>query len=262
MNASERRRKDSGDPDSLAGAVAVVTGASRGIGRAIAVGLARAGADVVGVARSGHALRELGTEIQATGGGFHHVAVDLADPDAPARVAEAAWAWRDRVDVLVNGAGILIRTEVPDVTLEQWELQVGLNVRAPFFLTQELGRRMMASGGGAVVNVTSVAADVVTRATAVYSATKAALVHLTRVFAVRFAPAVRVNAVGPSYIRTDLNAAWLDDEENRRFVLDRTPLGRVGTPADVVGAVVFLASPAAAYVTGHHLLVDGGWTAQ
>jgi NAD(P)-dependent dehydrogenase (short-subunit alcohol dehydrogenase family) len=243
-------------------AVAVVTGASRGIGRAIALGMAGAGADVIGVARDSSALDALGADVEAVGRRFQALPVDLAAEDGPLQAAERAWAWRGRVDVLVNAAGVLVRSEVPDVSVEQWNAQFAVNVRAPFFLTQAIGGRMHVRGGGAVVNVTSVAAEVTTRAPTVYASSKAALVQMTRVLAVRWAPVVRVNAVGPSYVRTALNEAWLDEEANHRFVLDRTPLGRVGEPGDVVGAVVFLASPAASYVTGQHLLVDGGWTAQ
>ena len=243
-------------------AVALVTGASRGIGRAIAVGLAEAGAHVIGVARDSSALDELGADLTLLGRRFQALGVDLATEDGPLEAAERAWAWRGGVDVLVNTAGMIVRSEVPDVSVGQWNAQFAVNVRAPFFLTQAIGGRMHARGGGAVVNVTSVAAEVTTRAPTVYASSKAALVQMTRVLAVRWAPVVRVNAVGPSYVRTALNEAWLEEDTNHRFVLDRTPLGRVGEPADVVGAAVFLASPAASYITGQHLLVDGGWTAQ
>ena len=246
----------------LRGRVVVVTGASRGIGRAIAAGAAEAGADVVAVARTESALTDLGREVASSGRRYLPVVADLLETESIEAVAGAAWEWQGRVDILINAAGMIVRSEPPDVTPEQWDIQVALNARSPFFLTQSIGRRMLAGNGGAVVNVTSVAAEVTTGASTIYAVSKAALVQMTRVLAVRWAPRIRVNAVGPSYIRTDINAAWLDEPANRRYVLDRSPMGRIGEPTDVVGAVLFLASPAAAYITGQHLLVDGGWTAQ
>jgi NAD(P)-dependent dehydrogenase (short-subunit alcohol dehydrogenase family) len=245
----------------LSGATALVTGASRGIGRAIALALARAGADVVGLARTEASLATLGEEVAAAGRAFLPLVVDVGEVEALPAAAPAAWAWHDGVDVLVNVAGTIVRTDPPEVTPDAWDRTFAVNVRGPFFLTQELGARMLA-GGGSVVNVTSLAAEVVTRAPLTYQASKAALLQLTRTLAVRWAPRVRVNAVGPGYVRTSLNAEWLDRPDNRAYVEANTPLARVGTPEDVVGAVVFLASPAAAYVTGQHLLVDGGWSVQ
>jgi NAD(P)-dependent dehydrogenase (short-subunit alcohol dehydrogenase family) len=246
----------------LGGAVALVTGASRGIGRAAALALAEAGYDVVGLARGEADLESLGKEVAAAGRSFLPVAADLTEVERLPDVVAAAWDWRGGLDVLVNVAGVIVRTEPPAVTPEAWDRTFDVNVRGPFFLTQEVGARMLAGRGGSIVNVASLAGEVVTRAAVPYQASKAALIQLTRALAVRWAPRVRVNAVGPGYIRTSLNAAWLDDPDNRAYVEGHTPLGRVGQVEDVAGAVVFLASPAAAYVTGQHLLIDGGWSAQ
>jgi NAD(P)-dependent dehydrogenase (short-subunit alcohol dehydrogenase family) len=257
------RRDESSDlRDTLADATVLVTGGSRGIGRAISLACGRAGADVIVASRRPSDVDALRDELREHGSELLAIPADLADATQLARLAEEAWAWRGRVDALVNCAGMLVRQDVLETTPEAWDDTFTLNVRAAFFLSQALGRRMIEAGGGAIVNVASVAAEVTTRAPVAYSVSKAALVHLTRVLAVNFAPAVRVNAVGPAYIRTDINAAWLEQPANRDFVLERTPLGRVGAPADVAGAVVFLASGQAGYVTGQHLLVDGGWTAQ
>jgi NAD(P)-dependent dehydrogenase (short-subunit alcohol dehydrogenase family) len=146
------------------------------------------------------------------------------------------------------------------VTPEDWDVVFGVNARGSFFLTQAVGTRMAEASGGAVVNVASIAGEVVTRASVPYQASKAALIQMTRALAIRWAPKVRVNAVGPGYIRTSLNSAWLDVEDNRRYVESNTPLGRIGTPDDVVGAVVFLSSQAASYITGQHVKIDGGWS--
>lgn len=244
----------------LEGKRALVTGASRGIGRAIAVGLADAGCHVAGLARSSEALAALGEEIEAKGRRFLPVEQDLGTVNAIPAAAERAWQWCDGFDILVNAAGIIVRTDPLAVTPAEWDEVFALNVRGTFFLTQAVGSRMLDAGGGSIVSVTSLAGEIVTRAAISYQASKAALIQLTRALAVHWAPTVRVNAVAPGYVRTDLNAAWLEEEENRAYVLDSTPLRRVGQPSDVVGAVTFLASPAAAYVTGQNLRVDGGWS--
>ena len=246
----------------LEGRRALVTGASRGIGRAIALGLAEAGCDVAGLSRSGAALAELGSEIEALGRSFLPVELDLASVDEIPAGVMRAWDWREGIDILVNAAGIIIRTDPLDVTPAEWDEVFAVNVRGTYFLTQAVGRMMLDAEGGSIITVTSLAGEVVTRAAVSYQASKAALIQLTRALAVHWSPKVRVNAVAPGYIRTDLNAAWLDDEENRGYVLGKTPLGRVGEPLDVVGVVRFLASPAASYVTGQNLRVDGGWSVQ
>ena len=244
----------------LDGKTVLVTGATRGIGRAIAVAVAEAGADVVGLARTKDSLLDLGHEIESMGRRFLPVVEDLGDVEAVGRAVPVVWDWSGGIDVLINAAGTIIRSEPPDVKPSEWDQIMAVNARGPFFLTQEIGTRMLIDGGGSVVNIASLAAEFVTKASVVYQASKAALVQLTRALAVRWAPDVRVNAVGPGYIRTSLTEQWLADEANLGYVENRTPQGRVGTPDDVVGAVLFLASPASGYITGQHLFVDGGWS--
>jgi NAD(P)-dependent dehydrogenase (short-subunit alcohol dehydrogenase family) len=248
--------------DDLAGAVALVTGATGGIGRALAGGLAASGVDVFAVGRHEETLERLGPELAAHGAAFGATLGDLADTAQIGRIADDAWAWRGRVDIVVNAAGVIRRSSLEETHEDEWDETFAVNARGPFLLTRAIGTRMLEGDGGAVVNVTSMAGDVVTGAPVAYGASKAALIYLTKYFAVRWAPKIRVNAVAPGYVRTELNEQWLSDEGNLRFVLDRTPLDRVATPEDIVGAALFLSSPAAAYVTGHNLVADGGWTAQ
>jgi NAD(P)-dependent dehydrogenase (short-subunit alcohol dehydrogenase family) len=241
--------------------VALVTGASRGIGRAIALKLASDGADIVAVARAGGAVSSLGAAVRSIGVDCLPIGADLTDPAQASAVVQSAWEWRrDGVNILVNAAGMLIRKPEGEVTAEEWDLTFALNVRAPFLLIKEIGPLMYESGNGAIVSVASIAGERVTGAPAPYQASKAALIQLTRYFANRLAPRVRVNAVGPGYVRTDLSRDWLAVPENAAWVESRTPLGRIATPEDVAGPVAFLASNEAAYITGQHLLVDGGWS--
>jgi NAD(P)-dependent dehydrogenase (short-subunit alcohol dehydrogenase family) len=246
----------------LSGRTALVSGASRGIGRAVALGLAQAGADVAGLARSEDALAELGGDVEELGRAFLALPADVVDVDGVAAAVERAWEWRGGLSILVNAAGAIVRKDPPGVTPEEFDVVFDTNVRGTFFLTQAVGERMLVGEGGSIVTVASLAGEVVTGAAVTYQASKAALIQMTRALAIRWAPKVRVNAVGPGYVRTSLNTAWLDVEENLQYVHEHTPLGRVGTPEDVVGAVVFLLSPAASYITALHVRIDGGWGAQ
>ncbi|MEX1275747.1 MAG: SDR family oxidoreductase [Bacteroidota bacterium] len=246
----------------LAGRVALVTGASRGIGRRIAEALAEEGASVVITSRSRDDLNELRGTIERLGGNAMSHACDLTQPDDIGRLVDATWSWRERIDVLVNAAGTTTRADELQATVDDWDTVFDLNVRAPFFLSQAVAKRMLTSHGGAIVNIASLAAEAVTGATAPYGASKAALVQLTRVLAIRWAPQIRVNAVGPGYVETDLNRSWLSDQGNRDWVVGNTPLGRLGDPTDISSTVVFLVAPGSAFITGQHVLVDGGWSAR
>lgn len=248
-------------PENLSPFVALITGASRGIGRAIALGLAGAGAHIVGSARSISDLESLGDEVEALDRRFLAVPADLGDLDAIRALVEEAWAWQEQIDILVNAAGMIVRAEPPDVDPADFDRLFAVNVRAPFFLTQQTGALMLERGTGSIVNITSLAGEVVTSAPIMYQASKAALIQMTRGFAQRWGPTVRVNAIAPGYIDTSLNREWLESDENRRLVEEKIAMGRLGEPADIVGAVLFLASPGSEYITGQNIRIDGGWNA-
>lgn len=243
----------------LTGSTAVVTGSSRGIGRDIAVTLARAGADVVAVARSEQALGVLGEEVTRIGRRFLAVPSDLERAEAASEVASHVLGQVGTPHILVNAAGTIIRVDPPHVEPDQFDAVFALNVRAPLLLSQAFAMSMLEAGSGTIVNISSMAAEVVTKASVVYQASKAAVVQMTRALAMRWGPTIRVNAVGPGYVETDLNREWLSRGENRSYVIDHTALRRLGDPQDVANVVAFLASPLSSYVTGQHIVVDGGW---
>lgn len=240
--------------EGLAGKTAVVTGASRGIGRAICVALAGAGAQVVAVARGDADLTALAAECN----GVECWVADVSD-GAFHRGLES----RD-VDILVNNAGFNRPAPMSEVSIETLDGMLDLNVRAAYLTAQAAVRSMLRRRApGVILNITSQMGHVGSPGRTVYCMTKHALEGLTKAMAVELAPqGIRVNAIAPTFIETPLTAPMLAEPTFRQFVLDRIPLGRLGVPADVAAAVVFLASPAAQMITGTSLLVDGGWTAQ
>ncbi|MET7402037.1 2-dehydro-3-deoxy-D-gluconate 5-dehydrogenase KduD [Dactylosporangium sp. NPDC005572] len=246
---------------SLAGRTALVTGASRGIGRAIALGLAAAGADLLLAGRPA-SHRDTADAVAALGRDCRLVDVDLADPLA-ARDAAAAVARDTTVDVLVNNAGIIDRDEVLSVAPQDWARVLDVNLSSLFFLSQQLAAPMAARGHGKVVNVASLLSFQGGVRVAAYTASKHAVAGLTRAMANELAPhGVQVNAIAPGYIATDNTRALRDDPDRCRAITERIPAGRWGTPEDLVGTAVFLAAPASDYVNGHVLVVDGGWMAR
>jgi NAD(P)-dependent dehydrogenase (short-subunit alcohol dehydrogenase family) len=243
----------------LDGKRALVTGAGRGIGRATALALAAAGAELVPVSRTASELDEVATEISSSGGKAQPISLDVTRTDA----VRDAFAGLGRLDILVNNAGINRPQPFLDVDEATLDQLLGLNVRAAFIVAQAAARLMVAQGSGVIINVSSQMGHVGSeRDRTVYVMTKHALEGLTKAMAVELAPkGVRVVSIAPTFIETPLSRPFLDDPDTRKWIVDRIPLGRVGTVEEVASAVVFLASPAAALVTGSSLLVDGGWTA-
>jgi NAD(P)-dependent dehydrogenase (short-subunit alcohol dehydrogenase family) len=250
-----------GLPDfGLDGQVAVVTGATGGIGRGCAFGLARAGASVVVVSRSKAKLRELADEIETNGGHAAALACDVSDAQQVRRAFETL----ARVDILVNSAGGNRPQPFLEVTEEALDWMWELNVKGSFLCAQEAARRMVRSGrGGVIVNLSSQMGRVGAVRRTAYCATKHAVEGMTKAMAVELAPhGIRVNAVAPTFIETPMTKPFLRDPSFRADVVRQIPLGRVGEVADVVAAVLFAASPAARLMTGASLVIDGGWTAQ
>ncbi|HEV2798444.1 MAG TPA: 2-dehydro-3-deoxy-D-gluconate 5-dehydrogenase KduD [Nocardioides sp.] len=248
-------------PFDLQGRCAVVTGASRGIGRAIALGLSRAGAEVVLVGRPGSndATREA---VVGLGGKVDVVELDMGDLGAVERVGAELAASR-QVDVLVNNAGIIDRQDTVDLSHEDWQRVLDVNLNGVFLLAQQVGRTMVARGHGKIVSVASLLTFQGGIRVASYAASKHAVAGLTKALANEWGPhGVQVNAIAPGYIATDNTAALREDPDRSRSILERIPAGRWGDADDIAGAAVFLSSSAADYVNGHVLVVDGGWMAR
>ena len=248
-------------PFDLHGRCAVVTGASRGIGRAIALGLTRAGAEVVLVGRPGSndATREA---VVALGGKVDVVDLDMGDLAAVEQVGGELASSR-QVDVVVNNAGIIDRQDSVDVTREDWQRVLDVNLNGVFLLCQQLGRPMVARGHGKVVSIASLLSFQGGIRVASYAASKHAVAGVTKALANEWGPhGVQVNAIAPGYISTDNTTALREDPDRSRSILERIPAGRWGSADDIAGAAVFLSSAAADYVNGHVLVVDGGWMAR
>ena len=243
----------------LDGKTALVTGAGRGIGRAVALALAAAGAELVLVSRTPSELDEVAREIASGGGKARSLPFDVTRSDA----VREAFAELGHLDILVNNAGLNRPQPFLEVDEPTLDLLLGLNVRAAFIVAQAAARLMVAKGSGVIINMSSQMGHVGSDLNrTVYVMTKHAVEGLTKAMAVELAPkGVRVVSIAPTFITTPLTKPFFDDPVFRKWVLDRIPLGRLGTGEEVASAVVFLASPAAALVTGSSLLVDGGWTA-
>jgi NAD(P)-dependent dehydrogenase (short-subunit alcohol dehydrogenase family) len=245
----------------LDGKTVLVTGAARGIGRACAVACAGSGADVVVGVRKPSDGEALAEEIEKLGRRALAVQMDLGDLTAVRAAVETAYRVFGRVDVLVNNVGIGPENLAENVTEEDFDYTVSINLKGTFFTTQAVGKLMIAQRAGRIVNISSQAGTVTLKGEAIYCMTKAAINHLTRCLAAEWAShGITVNSVAPTFIWTDGTRPSLTDPKFHADTLAHIPLGRIGEPIDVAGAVVFLASPAASLITGTNILVDGGWS--
>ena len=254
---------DTPEPSSLfdlTGRVAVVTGASSGLGRRAATVLARAGASVVGVARR---AEQLEAWRQEAGDKTSAVAADVADRMGMAELAEKVSAPFGAPDILIHAAGINTREAADDVTPEGWDITLNLNLSAPFFLSQALVPAMKDKGWGRIVNFASLQSFRAFPGGIAYGASKGAVAQMTRAMAEAWSShGVTANAIGPGFFRTELTAAVFNDPERAARNAAQTCIGRNGEPEDIDGPVLFLCSDASAYVTGQVLMVDGGFTAK
>ncbi len=246
----------------LSGSTAIVTGCNTGLGQGMALALAQAGADIVGVNRSDASVTRAGVE--AAGRRYVGVAANLSSTaDIPAIVAKSVSAF-GRIDILVNNAGTIRRADALELTERDWDEVIDVNLKTVFFLSQAVARQFVAQGeGGKIINIASMLSFQGGIRVASYTASKSGVVGLTRLLACEWAKRrINVNAIAPGYMETNNTAVLRADAERNRAIVARIPADRWGVPGDLAGAVVFLASSASDYVHGHTLAVDGGWLAR
>jgi len=247
----------------LTGQVALVTASARGIGKACALALAEAGADIILGLKNKASGQTLVKQIRKLGREVLPVQMDVTQMQEILEGVQAGMQHFERIDILVNNAGIGAPNPVEHVTEKDFDETLAVNLKGTFFTAQAVGRVMIKQRRGKIINISSQAGFVALPAESVYCMTKAAISHLTKCLALEWARYnITVNAVAPTFIETPGTRKWLDNKSFRTSVQKRIPLGRIGKPMDVAGPVLFLASPAASLITGETIMVDGGWTIQ
>ncbi|HEX7846418.1 MAG TPA: SDR family NAD(P)-dependent oxidoreductase [Chitinophagaceae bacterium] len=242
------------------GKLALVTGSSRGIGKAIAVALAESGADIIGVSTKPEPGSEVEKAVQAAGRKFYAYQCDLSDRSSVYSFIEKVKADHPKIDILINNAGNIMRKPVAEHPDEYWDTIININLNSQFILTREIGKRMIEQGAGKIVFTASLLSFQGGITVPGYAASKGAIASLIKAFANEWAKfGVNVNAVAPGYIATDNTAQLRADAERNAAILSRIPANRWGSPEDLTGAFVFLSSPASDYMNGTIVTVDGGW---
>jgi 2-dehydro-3-deoxy-D-gluconate 5-dehydrogenase len=248
---------------SLKGKNALVTGSRTGLGTGMAIGLAQAGANVVVHGSKADGIDEVCAAVRAAGGKAVPALADVADAEACAKLVELTVKELGSIDILINNAGIIRRTPAADYAAKDWSDVIEINLNAVFRLCQLAGRHMLAQGSGKIINVASLLSFQGGILVPAYAASKGAVGQLTKALANEWASKnINVNAIAPGYMATNNTAALRADPVRSRAILDRIPAGRWGTPEDLAGVAVFLASEAGSYLNGHVLVVDGGWMAR
>jgi len=255
--------KDTQSAFTLSGQVALVTASAKGIGKACALALAQAGADIILGLKHKSTGQVLVKEIQKMGQEVLPVQMDVTKIDEILAAVQAGLDYFQRIDILVNNAGIGAPNPAENVTEQDFDDTLAVNLKGTFFTAQAVGKAMIRQRYGRIINISSQAGFVALPTESVYCMTKAAIAHLTKCLALEWARYnITVNAVAPTFITTPGTKKWLDDAAFRDSVRERIPLGRIGKPREVAEPVVFLASPAASLITGATLMIDGGWTIQ
>lgn len=250
------------DAFNLSGKVAIVTGCDTGLGQGMTLGLAQAGCDIVGVNRK--IPQETAEKVNALGRRFMAIQTDLSKQDALDDIVNQTVTEMGRVDILVNNAGTIRREDALNFSEKDWDEVMNLNLKSVFFLSQAVARQFIRQGqGGKIINIASMLSFQGGIRVPSYTASKSGVLGITRLLANEWATqGINVNAIAPGYMATNNTQQLRDDAQRSKEILDRIPAGRWGTPADLQGPVVFLASSASDYINGHTLAVDGGWLAR
>ena len=241
--------------------IALITGAARGLGRACALALAHAGADIALGLRDVNSAEALEKEIRSMGRNVIRLQMDVSSLQQINKAVEHVVEVFGKIDILVNNVGVAPDNPAEKVTEEDFDHTINLNLKGTFFTTQAVGKQMIKQSFGRIINMSSQAGFIALEDESIYCMTKAGINHLTKSLASEWAKYnINVNAVAPTFIETPGTEPWLKDADFRQSVLNKIPLGRIGKPMEVAGAVVFLASDAASLITGDIMLIDGGWT--
>ncbi len=245
----------------LSGKIALVTGGTSGIGKAIATGLAEAGADVVAPSRTPEKVQNMVENLKALNSETLGITTDVTNLEEVEKLKEKIIEKFGKIDILVNNAGTTIKGDAEELPMEEWRRIIDLNLNSVFSTSQIIGRQMIKQKHGKIINIASIGSTLALKGSIAYCASKGGVLQLTRVLASEWAEyGIEVNAIAPAYFKTPMTSGILDSEEFMRELRERVPMKRLGETEELKGIAVFLASPATSYMTGETIFVDGGWT--